>query len=331
MKDDMMQYSASKINQLDSSSRVHLTQSFIGHSSTFLLGYNDENNAAKIQTCKGILSLQPEEALLGILVRITDKEEIDCFSAQQHLSLNAVQNTFLEKAHLANFFHDFDACKLTPETISSFDCPFVKESQLKAGLEIIQQTPISETNSILLSCKIRSVVLPDDKIDETGKIATSSELWIQDNGIGNYAQAQHLSDLSMEKPVKKRPDNVVFNEDSKKYDAALMPYATNIGAPVIVHEEVSTWKNRGISRVNHHLKTQFDNLKTEYDQMKEVYYWNDLLYKTSFSFEPVIGEIYHLYSGKNGKLILSLISPDQWKHEHIGTFRLNIDQMWEKL
>ena len=29
----------------------------------------------------------------------------------------------------------------------------------------------------------------------------------------------------------KKPDQVVFNEDTQKYDAALKPYATNVGAP----------------------------------------------------------------------------------------------------
>ena len=33
----------------------------------------------------------------------------------------------------------------------------------------------------------------------------------------------------------KKPDNVVFNTETQKYDAALKPYATNVGAPVITY------------------------------------------------------------------------------------------------
>ena len=31
----------------------------------------------------------------------------------------------------------------------------------------------------------------------------------------------------------KKPDQIVFNEDTQRYDAALKPYATNVGAPAI--------------------------------------------------------------------------------------------------
>ena len=33
---------------------------------------------------------------------------------------------------------------------------------------------------------------------------------------------------------KKKPDQVVYNEEQQKYDAALTPYATNVGAPAII-------------------------------------------------------------------------------------------------
>ena len=32
---------------------------------------------------------------------------------------------------------------------------------------------------------------------------------------------------------KKKPDNVVFNAEDQKYYAALKPYGTNLGAPII--------------------------------------------------------------------------------------------------
>ena len=61
--------------------------------------------------------------------------------------------------------------------------------------------------------------------------------------------------------------------------------------------------------------------------MKE-YEWNELVYHAKYSFEPVIGEIYHLYAGDDGNNFLSLISPLEWNKEHIGTFQLNSDKKW---
>jgi len=128
----------------------------------------------------------------------------------------------------------------------------------------------------------------------------------------------------------KKPDSVVYDEASETYNAALLPYATSVGAPVIVPDDLNHWKNKGINRVNHHLHTKFAQLKSEYEAMQELFEWNDLIYSTKFNFEPIIGEIYHLYEGKDGKPFLSLINPESWSRVLIGSFQLNTEQMWIK-
>ena len=46
----------------------------------------------------------------------------------------------------------------------------------------------------------------------------------------------------------KIPDNVVFNTETQQYDAALKPYATNVGAPAIQVTENITWKNKNVHK-----------------------------------------------------------------------------------
>jgi len=57
-------------------------------------------------------------------------------------------------------------------------------------------------------------------------------------------------------PKDKKPDNVVFDPESQKYDAALKPYATSLGAPVITTPDTFTWKNRSINKINHLIQNQ---------------------------------------------------------------------------
>ena len=68
----------------------------------------------------------------------------------------------------------------------------------------------------------------------------------------------------------------------------------------------------------------------QYQSLMEEYEWNQLVYNAKFSFEPIIVEIYHLYRDHNGEDFLSLISPNEWNKEHIGSFRLNSDKKCEK-
>ena len=126
---------------------------------------------------------------------------------------------------------------------------------------------------------------------------------------------------------KERPDNIVYSEDNG-YHASILPYSTNVGAPIIKMDDVVSWKSRGISNVNKEFENKFNELKLQYQALMEEYEWNELVYQSKFSFEPVIGEIYHLYRGEDGVNFLSLIGPQEWNREHIGTFKLNSERKW---
>ncbi|SRX55781.1 DUF2452 domain-containing protein [Aequorivita sp. CIP111184] len=130
---------------------------------------------------------------------------------------------------------------------------------------------------------------------------------------------------------KKKPDNVVFNTETQRYDAALKPYATSVGAPVITTTDTTTWKNRSINKINHKINAKYLELKAEYEKMISEFEYNTLIFNSEFSFEPVIGEIYHLYQREKGTRFLSLIAPEQCNFKHSGSFYLNVDQTWEKV
>lgn len=125
----------------------------------------------------------------------------------------------------------------------------------------------------------------------------------------------------------KIPDNVVYSDEAG-FNANILPYATNVGAPAIRMDDVVSWKSRGISNVNKEFENKFNELKMQYEHLMAEYEWNELVYNAKFSFEPVVGEIYHLYRDTAGENFLSLIGPQEWNKEHIGTFKLNSDKKW---
>ena len=129
--------------------------------------------------------------------------------------------------------------------------------------------------------------------------------------------------------MKKKPDNIVHN-DEDGYNANILPYGTNTSAPAITLEDISFWKGTGVNKVNKQFSAKFNQLKEEYNKLVEEFKWNDLVYKANFSFEPVIGETYHLYTGKDGNPFLSLIDPKEWSKgkDFIGSFTLNSERKW---
>ena len=123
--------------------------------------------------------------------------------------------------------------------------------------------------------------------------------------------------------MTKKPDQVVDNP-------GIMPYTTNVGAPAIQKDDIEIWKQQSVSKVNHQFKTRFEELKEQYKQLVDEYNWNELVYNSKYSFEPIIGEVYYLYYNTKEEVFLSLISPNEWDKPYIGTFKLVSDQKWIK-
>lgn len=131
--------------------------------------------------------------------------------------------------------------------------------------------------------------------------------------------------------TKKKPDNVVFDEASQRYDASLKPYASDIGAPVITTTDTVAWKNRNIHAVNKQINAKYLELKQEYDELIERFEYNNLVYSAKFNFEPVVGNTYHLYRNKKQEAFLSVIAPHECNFDYVGTFKLNADKLWNRV
>lgn len=130
--------------------------------------------------------------------------------------------------------------------------------------------------------------------------------------------------------MKDKPDNVVFNKETNVYDAFLKPYATSFTAPSIKANSLVNWKQQNIQNVNAQFSTLFDEIKSTYSKLIEEYRYNELIYNSKFSFQPIVGNVYYLYKRKNGELFLSILSPKECNFNYVGSFKLNSDKIWKK-
>jgi hypothetical protein len=121
-----------------------------------------------------------------------------------------------------------------------------------------------------------------------------------------------------------KPDNVADNP-------GILPYGSNIGAPAIKLENIGGWKQKNVEKVNKRIVQRYQELNEEIQKLAQEYEINQLVYGAKFNFEPVVGEIYHLYNGKDGISFLSLISPTEWNQPYIGSFKLDSENKWIKI
>jgi len=113
-------------------------------------------------------------------------------------------------------------------------------------------------------------------------------------------------------------------------EGAYLPYPTSTLSPKIVPNDLSTFKSRGISQVERELQQKLIEIREEYIEVVDHYNWNKLVYESEINFEPVIGNIYHLYNLR-GKNTLSMIGPEEcfFRDSHLATFKLNVDKQWD--
>jgi hypothetical protein len=126
---------------------------------------------------------------------------------------------------------------------------------------------------------------------------------------------------------EKKPDLVVWNEEEGYYQKGLT-YGTDLNAPAISMENITGWKQANAGLANKNFKTKFAELKAAYDQLVEEVNVNEMVYASKYSFTPIMGEVYHLYRKADGTLFLSLIEPNSWKQEFVGSFRLDTNHKW---
>jgi|GEM_PF-507733 len=103
--------------------------------------------------------------------------------------------------------------------------------------------------------------------------------------------------------------------------------SSRLGAK-IVPQDLTSFKSRGIGKVERELQQELVELRERYLAVIDSFNWNKLVYEAHYRFEPVIGEHYHLYE-VNGEHCLSMIAPEEWPQRWVGSFRLNSDARWE--
>ena len=108
----------------------------------------------------------------------------------------------------------------------------------------------------------------------------------------------------------------------------LLPYAGNISSPVITVEDTSHFKQKQVTKFNNFVDKRFLELQKQYNELKELYELNEFVFKIDMRFEPLVGEVYHVYQNDNSKNFLSMIAPHECKFLYICSVKLNTEGQW---
>lgn len=130
------------------------------------------------------------------------------------------------------------------------------------------------------------------------------------------------------------PDKVAINP-------GLLPYAHTIGGVVIRPEDVGKAKGKALAAMQQQtdrqlgqIRQQIELLARQVEQIERRKQVSVLIYAAEMGFEPLVGHTYNLYRKADGKLVLSMVGPNEWRgrcpyETHVAQAALLADHTWD--
>lgn len=136
--------------------------------------------------------------------------------------------------------------------------------------------------------------------------------------------------------------NNPIDKEKVAENPGLLAYPHHIGSIVINPEDKGKIKTRALTSMREQTSIQMNQIQKQVEllvqqanELKERVSISEKIYSAELAFEPITGQIYHLYKKTNNYTLL-LIGPDEWSRmpktlEYYGTVKMLGDHTWDIL
>jgi flavin reductase (DIM6/NTAB) family NADH-FMN oxidoreductase RutF len=202
-------YNQTDIQSWERFYRANFINSLTGFKSVSLIGSVSSQGQTNLGVFSSIVHIGSDPALIGYINRPRKAAPHTLANIEQTgvYTINHIHPSFLEKAHQTSAKYpegvsEFAEVGLTPEYKEDFLAPFVKESQVKYALSLVEIIPIRHNETFLVIGKLQSVLLNDTLVQDDGFIQLQQAETVCSNGIDGYYQTSLLGRYSYAKPGK---------------------------------------------------------------------------------------------------------------------------------
>ena len=182
-----MFFEEADIFKLDKVKRLKLINSITGVKPANLIGTRSSDGITNLAIFSSIVHLGSNPPLISFVTRTSknvNRNTLANILSTNFFTINQIQKSFVKNAHYtsAKFnegISEFEMCKLDEEYIKNFYAPYVKQSNLKIGLELKEIIKITSNDSTLVVGEIKQITtkkeyLKDDfmfDLEKSGALA----------------------------------------------------------------------------------------------------------------------------------------------------------------
>jgi flavin reductase (DIM6/NTAB) family NADH-FMN oxidoreductase RutF len=205
----MQHYNISEIKTWDRFYRANFINSLQGFKPVSLIGTVNENGEPNLAIFSNIVHLGADPALIGFINRPVDAapHTIQNIEATGGYTINHIPISFVPAAHQTSAKYgaqqdEFAETGLTAVYKENFNAPFVAESSIQYGLQLVEIVPIKQNNTFLVIGTIVHVFLDEALVQNDGFIDVQKAGSVASLGIDAYYSTEPIARYEYAKPGK---------------------------------------------------------------------------------------------------------------------------------
>lgn len=205
----MQNFSYENIMAMEQRYRAAFINSLGGFKSVVMVGTTDNGGQTNLAIFNSLFHIGANPPLCGLIIRPDSVErhtlsniEQTSFYTVNHLNPDIYMQAHQTSARYPKEVSEFSATQLTEQYLEGFKAPFVRESNLKFGLELQEKHELAINGTILLIGKIVQVHVPENIICNDGFIDIEKANSVTCSGLDSYHTTTRLARLSYAKPDK---------------------------------------------------------------------------------------------------------------------------------
>jgi len=204
-----LHYTLADIMNLEKEQKINLINALSGFKSVALIGSVDAEKKINLAIFNSFVHVGSIPPCIGFISRpdIEERHTVPNILKTGYYTINHISEETYLQAHQTSARYpkdtsEFDAVILTPQFISNFPAPFVKESSIQIGLQFMEQVPIKINGTILIIGEIQHVCFPADCLCEDGFLDIEKAGTLTCSGLDSYHRTSRIQRLSYAKPFE---------------------------------------------------------------------------------------------------------------------------------
>jgi len=198
-----MFFEEADIFKLDKVKRLKLINSITGVKPANLIGTRSSDGITNLAIFSSIVHLGSNPPLISFVTRTSkevNRNTLANILSTNFFTINQIQKSFVKNAHYtsAKFnasTSEFQMCKLDEEYINNFYAPFVKQSNLKIGLELKEIIKITTNDSTLVVGEIKQITTKKEYLKDDFMFDLEKSGAIAIGGLNEYFTIENIANF----------------------------------------------------------------------------------------------------------------------------------------